>query len=459
MQRDNNNKKWRLTLLDKVNVGLESFGDHVMHLVFAPERLLDINRFRRALRLSLDAEPILGCRLEDGLLGPRWRRWGPLELDEFELCRLVMTDDPDAGVRAFMLNNIDCRVEPMVQACVFRSDRDVVCLNVSCVPIDGRGLLIYLERVFDIYERLQTDVDYVPVSSGFGLRSADALVKCFRWWDAFGLLFFGLRNQWIDRQTAHNWQFPVATAATLDRAFHHHQFSESTLDQMEAWRRRQGFTFNDVLLAAFYHALQCIIRPPSGTVCCVLNTYDLRRYEGQAAPARVANYSSFINCNVKLETGLPFRELVMRVAKAMADRKQHYPGITEGPFIWPLLRLLPFAVARRVLTALLRHRGESIPVLTNVGVIDIDRLRLDGRPLRWLLPYAPLEYPPKLTVTLATVGRKITLSLGYSCFHFKTEQIRFLFEEMERVIRRNCRPDIPAGRDVAAAVDLQTAEG
>lgn len=435
---DNNNKKIRLTLLDKVNVVLEQFGDHVMHLVFAPEKMLDAERFSRALRLSLDAEPILGCRLVDGVLYPRWIRWEPQELDRFELCRVVTAVDVHEQVHAFLLQTMDCRVEPMVQARIFRSEHDVVCLNVSCVPIDGRGLLIYLERVFRIYDRLADMPDHIPPSSGFGLRSTAALVRYFRWWDVFGLLLHGLRNQWQDRRTAHNWKFPVRASTHMARAFHHYQFQPATLDVIEAYRRQHGVTFNDILLAAFYHALQRIIKPESGTECCVLNTYDLRRYEKALAPDRVANYSSFVNCNVRLERGLGFQSLILRVRAAMTERKRHFPGITEGPFIWPLFRFVPFALARRVVAALLQHRGESIPVLTNVGVIDIQKLRLDGMPLRWLLPYAPLEYPPKLTVTLATVGRRVTLSLGYSRSHFDEQQVKDLFVQMEAVILQEC---------------------
>ena len=74
LSNDNKNKKIRLTLLDKVNIVLERFGDHVMHLVFAPSQRVDEQRFKRALRLSLDAEPILGCRLVEGVFSASWIR-------------------------------------------------------------------------------------------------------------------------------------------------------------------------------------------------------------------------------------------------------------------------------------------------------------------------------------------------------------------------------------------------
>ena len=444
-----NNKKVRLTLLDNVNVCLESIGDHVMHLVFGAEVPLDVQRFSRAIRLSLDAEPILGCRLVDKGWKPYWTRWSPEMLDGFQYCELVTVLDRNQQVQASLLRTMDCRTEPMVQARIIRGASDVVVLNISCVPIDGRGMAIYLARLLDIYNSLERDPAFIPASGTYWQRSTDALVKYFRWPDACKLIFYGLINQWVDRSTAANWAFPARHSANLDKTFYYHQFDSRTLALINAYRKRVGFTFNDILLAAFYHAMQQIIKPVSGTTCCVLNTYDLRRYETGTPVDRVANYSSFINSNVKLEENLPFATLIERVRDAMAARKRHYPGITEGPFVWPVFKLLPFSWARALMSVLLRHRGEHVPVLTNVGFVDIENLRLDGHRMQWMLPFAPLEYPPKLAVTLATVGDIVTLSLGYSRNHFEPEQIAFLFREMEAVIVRHCSSESSASISVA----------
>ncbi|MFZ5603624.1 MAG: hypothetical protein ACOY7J_14320, partial [Pseudomonadota bacterium] len=203
----NNNKKYRLTLLDYVNVCLQSFGDHVMHIVFCPQKPLDLPRFRRALRLSVDAEPILGCRLLYSSWKPLWQRWDSAVLDRFDWCYEQPAADVDQQIQAFLLQKMDCCTEPMVRARLIRGASDTVCLNVNCVPIDGRGLLIYLERLFNIYNELATNPDYRPVATDMERRSTRHLLPRFRWHDLFKLLFFALRNQWIDRATAHNWRF------------------------------------------------------------------------------------------------------------------------------------------------------------------------------------------------------------------------------------------------------------
>ena len=102
------------------------------------------------------------------------------------------------------------------------------------------------------------------------------------------------------------------------------------------------------------------------------------------------------------------------------------------------MTFLPFPIGSFIVKGLLKHRGEKIPVFTNVGVIHTDKMRINGQPISNVQPFAPLEHPPKLTVTLATSGEVISLSVGYSENHFPTTLIQHLFQRMEQLIRETC---------------------
>ena len=53
-----------LTLLDKVNVCLQDFGDHVMHLLVDVHGKVDIERLQQAIQLSLEQHPIMSMYLD-----------------------------------------------------------------------------------------------------------------------------------------------------------------------------------------------------------------------------------------------------------------------------------------------------------------------------------------------------------------------------------------------------------
>ena len=214
------------------------------------------------------------------------------------------------------------------------------------------------------------------------------------------------------------------------------------MQALNQFRQTHKLSFNDVLLGSYYLALHELIKPQKRGPFCILNTYDLRRYEKDhptgIAPDRVANYSSFINTNIFPQADTNLLQAAMAVQRAISQRKSHYPGITEGPFIWPLLTFLPFSIGSRIVKFLLKHRGEKIPVFTNVGIIPVERMLMNGKPIHNVRPFAPLEYPPKLTVTLATSGQVISLSMGYSEHHFATITIQQLFKRMEQLILATC---------------------
>lgn len=428
----------RLTLLDKVNVCLQEFGDHVMHLVFDVTGQVDIARLQRAARLSLIQHPLMSKRLVKHGWQPRWHDRNPLELDSYQYCELITGQPRQQAVDDFLVRELNYDKEPMLKLRVVRGQIDTVCIKVSCVPIDGRGFLILVEDLLAIYERLRLQPDYCPPPGDMSQRSTKALVPLFKWYDVFKLVFFGLKNQLTDSRTAHNWQFPCNDGSEIDKRYHCHQFAPATMQAIYHYRKQAGLSFNDILLGAYYKALYDIIQPRKAGPYCILNTFDLRRYETVGAPDRVANYSSFINTNVSMEAGTDFAAAALSVHQSISERKAHFPGMTEGPFIWPILTFLPFALGSFIVKQLLKHRGERIPVFTNVGVINTEKMRVNGKPIFNVMPFAPLEFPPKLTVTLATSGDVISLSVGFSAQHFPPDQIASLFTKMEQLILQTC---------------------
>jgi NRPS condensation-like uncharacterized protein len=428
----------RLTLLDKVNVCLQDFGDHVMHLVFDVTKPVDITRMQKAARLSLTQHPIMAQRLCYRWGQPYWSNRHACELDQYRYCELIISSHRQQAIDAFLIQETDYNLEPMVKIRVIRGQYDTICIKVSCTPIDGRGFLIYVEDVLRIYERLKQQPEYQPPAGTLDNRSTKALLPYFNIVDALKLLFYGLKNQATDSLTARNWRVPSLNASHIDKTYYCHQFSPSTLRAINGYRKKHNLTFNDIVLGAYYKALYNAIKPPKAKLFCVLNTFDLRRFEPSNAPNRVANYSSFVNTNVFMDNNTDFAQAAQGVNQSIKQRKAHYPGMTEGPFIWPILTFLPFPIASFIVKQLLKHRGETIPVFTNVGVINTENMRVEGFPISNVRPFAPLEFPPKLTVTVATSGNVVSLSVGFSKNHFPESLIHQLFQQMEDQIRDTC---------------------
>ena len=103
--------------------------DRTIRLVLEFGGTLDHPRLSRALRLLMDAEPILECRFVPRLFRAYWQTRE--DIDSLEPCTLVMTDDVKGSLHAFMAQSIDPEHDPLFQLRIFRSAADTVCIKLS----------------------------------------------------------------------------------------------------------------------------------------------------------------------------------------------------------------------------------------------------------------------------------------------------------------------------------------
>ena len=262
----------KLTLFDKINVCLEELGDHVMNYVFQAPGKIDVDRFNKAMRLSLDAEPILKQRLIQNPLSPYWTEWDESTLSAYPFCELEECSNVKESLERFLALEIDYQSEPMIKTKIFRGEIEQVCIKVSCNPIDGRGFVIYVHRLLAIYEALASNPNHKPIVSNIKNRSTKHLIPHFKLRNTPLLLLAAIRNQLTDSFTANNWRYPSIHHSThndidLDidnnnnnlnhdknkppsKAFDFQSLNKETYNKIQRFRKFYNFSFNDVLLGA-----------------------------------------------------------------------------------------------------------------------------------------------------------------------------------------------------------------
>ena len=142
---------------------------------------IDEGRLRKAVRLSLDVEPILGCRFVDRVFRPAWQR--RQDLNEVSLCEVVGCTDNRPHVARFIETPIDTAREPLVRVLVVRATQDTgcpadtVCIKMAHEVVDGTSAKEYLHLLFRIYRRLKDDPGYRPQPNPTGVRSSGEVFR------------------------------------------------------------------------------------------------------------------------------------------------------------------------------------------------------------------------------------------------------------------------------------------
>jgi len=257
---------------DQMQLFIRKVADQQVRAVIYFDGRIDEQIMRKAAKLSLRAEPVLGCRYVEGYFTARWERTpGAEEQAAFEL---LTTTHPEQDISRFLMQAIDPFKSPQVQVLIVRASNDTLCVSMDHPVGDAAGLKDYLYLLSSIYKSLATNPDYQPESNVKGSRSL---------WQVGGRLTLAqkarvLRQSLARRKPVTDWQLPLQRADNGDKFILTRKLSPDRFRTIRKYAGDHKATINDVILAGFFRALQRTIHPSASTSMRAFVTVDLRRY-------------------------------------------------------------------------------------------------------------------------------------------------------------------------------------
>ncbi len=398
-------KRFAATSTDQVQFLIRQVADQQIHGVIAFDGRLDITRLQHAIRLTLDAEPVLGCRW---VLGGRRCAWQLREdLDEIAtplVCDGTALDE----MWRFVATPVDPARDPQLQVQVFRGLSDTLCLKFDHVATDAGGAKQYLYFLAETYRQLAGNRVYRLSASPVANRSPFQVLR--RHSPLALLRAFRRRTD----MPLPNWGFPVA-GGSPERALAFRRIPAETMLAVRRYGKQRGATLNDILVTAFYHAMFSLVTPAAGTPLHVQVPVDLRRYlpDNQRS---IANLSGMLYTDVAYQPGQVFEDTLRQVHCSMEYAKGNQPGIASGIF-FELTQLIGFARLRSSMSQMLgrgQETGRSAPLVTNLGILDEERLSFGDLAIADAFMVGPVLYPPGFALAFSTFRDALTLTAGYS---------------------------------------------
>lgn len=322
---------------------------------------IDSEAMKRAVRLLLDREPVLGCWFDEGFFGGQWLRCS--DLDGSSVYSVHESTDSEADSLALHQEPFHAR-GPRLKVRLLRSaTRDDLCLKVDHFAADGWSTKELAYILADTYGRLLQDPGFVPqpdlsprpgVAQVWGSltepqrRAAQATPRMVtRWW-----------KMGIPRGAGHGLS---AVTATLQA------------DECAALRtavHKQDSTVNDAVVTAL--------------LCCLYDRYpteqpvmsisaDSRRFAAAPELRRVCVLATPQTVAFPIPGDGGAAATLKAVAEAIRPWKQCLWGIRlvrRNPLPHGLMRIMFSSAAKAA-----RRAGTSLPVVMNLGAWDEDRLR------------------------------------------------------------------------------------
>lgn len=376
-----------------------------LRLSFAPGAL-DAERLARSVRLSLDAEPILGCSFDTSARKASWSRLA--SLDEVQCFRATESLNPDADMIDFQTTEVP-DLGPQADVLLLRaSDADHLGIKLSHVLADGQAAKQYAYLLSDIYSKLSHDEDFVPKPN-----LADRPTGR----DVWSHLTAEQRRQ---AKRAKSWVNPTWTVPRKGKSGGHPTYVTAFLEpdqfrRLKSRGRELDATVNDVMLTAVFRACVALLDPPTGVPLSLMSTADLRRYLPERERMPISNISISGSLDIERVDGESFEETLMRVRESMARWAQQCYG--AGPFASAeKLTALGYGATQRLMGLVFRAAGGSgktYPWYTNIGILDDSRLRFDGAVPTSGHMFGPLNRGGAIVPVISTYRERLAVTMGF----------------------------------------------
>lgn len=379
-----------------------------IHTVLEFEGQLDADRLAQAVRMSVDIEPILGCRFIEEQPRPYWQHL--VDIDDIKLCSLEVTQDSEKALRRFLAQPFDVKHDTQVQVKIIRSgENDTICVKMDHACCDGGGIKEYLKLLSGIYTGLSNGIRFQAKPSVPGKRDQSRLFM------ELGII--DLQRAWNHKlaEQKPTWAFPYLLCLPAGPQFSVCKLFSRHVNALSTYAKKRGATVNDVILTAFFRALFEMVKPYPGVLMELLLTVDLRRYLPGGKADAMCNLSGVASTRIARVYMESFEATLLRVVSDMKNVKRNRPGIYSA-IAFEFLAGLSY---REVLNIIDVGRQQSIysrkcsPALSNLGVISRSPLQFGDIVVRDAYLFSPAFYAPGFMLVTGTYNQVLTLTVSY----------------------------------------------
>ena len=430
--------RFPVTLVDSVAYLLRMRAETgVINCVLSLSGQIDESRLRRAVRLAMDAEPILGCRFVERWYRPYWSR--RTDLDELPLCEVVSGDDDPCALAHFLTASLDPARDPLLKALVLRAKSDTVCLKSSHTVGDGPSFVRVVELVLRIYCRLKEDPKLVPVPNLAGVRHLQDLGRQL----SFRQRLQVVRDIRASRSApAATWGFPEITGRKPFCGYVMLKLGRDRVRELTRYARHRGATMTSLLLVASYLAARDVCQVLTSGFATLAVTADLRRFlPRKRRQTAVSNMSSPWRVWFDPRRDADFDEILAFVRDQLKRVKDPTQMASSASLFiaFPPLRacfaLLPLSLIGHGLKSHLRRtssRPERRLCLANMGEIDLQPADLHDLSVDDAYFTGPVSLGPGVSLICSTFRGALTLTLGVSDRVMDIAAARRLLEQVDR---------------------------
>lgn len=386
-------------IFDKLQFLFETYNinDHNLHCIINFNGNVDRTILKKAIMMMLDVAPILGCTYVEDSEEPYWET---AEISGFEdMLTFVKTQ---SEFNSFLTSKPNEARGPQMKACLLTSDDDCLGILMNHMICDGAGFKKYVYSLCNLYSHLLKEPDYQPKNILNGDRSLHIINKQFRLKDKLKALVF--QNEKYNGSI--HLKFPMSTEGKVEPFIVTHEVPEDRFLFIKNYCKNHQVTINDVALAAFFRVLYKISGKQDLGISVAV---DMRKHLKGKDTNALSNLTAMVISNLSYEPNDTLDDTVKKVHQDMNLKKENIIGLNTFVKISLLFKLFNYKQIKK----LFEKKFENPLIgMTNVGVLDSEKLYFEGTQIRNAFMFGSIKYRPYFQVALTTYNNIMTFTIN-----------------------------------------------
>ena len=413
-----------VTAIDRI-LYLLKYGYYNMQIqaVITFDQLLDMDVLKKAVRFSLDAEPILRCQFIENDKQPYWQ---PFENpDEIQWFEFVQNDNKQVAIEQFLKSPFYYEEQMLSVQLIRANDNDTLCVKIAHACSDAGGLKQYLQLLAQIYSSLLKNTHYKPRPNTKRRLDQKSYFEALGIKDPLALL-----DPHAQVTAPATWAFPYYGVESKEMHISMRRFAGESFDRIKAFGKTHVVTINTIILTSFFRSMFQLLNPPAGHDQLVDITMDLRRSFKTDPSQDICNLSVTINTKTYRVDGESFLETLKRVSQSIDELKHSQVELPQAVIIeaqesieYAQLRAFFEAAKPQVLAT-----GKLSPTFTNMGIISPLQFGQISARDAYLVPTT--IYAPGFLLGVSTYNRTLTLLVKYCEPSHRNEDVNALLDFM-----------------------------
>jgi NRPS condensation-like uncharacterized protein len=412
---------------------LAAFADMIIQLEMEFDKGLDAKRLAKAVDLTLDAEPVLGCRFVNNSYKPYFQR---LDTDKRPA---FFTANSENEYEAFKSASIDRQNGPQINVCLWHSTKgDRLLLKVAHQVADAAGVKDIAAILSRIYRQLASDPQYRPIPNTKETRSLLQVLRHVPLHAYPRIYLNSVQSTWRTSKprTVHTLSIPDGPREPL--TFVTRLIPSGRVSTLAEYGRSHNATLNDIIAAASLRTLADTGNWNKRSHLSLSTTIDLRRYVPSGRAAAVANlgYSNVEWPDLGTNPGQDFAATLDKVAAITRYGKMHWIGldIMFSPVI-PLCKFMPHARGKELYQKYFEagiKKHACTHWFTNTGLIEQESVNFGMQPITARI--LPQQCYPWMPFIFSLSGYNGTLTLVAGAYPTQKETIEKFFDAILKEI-------------------------